>query len=187
MTIQEAKELLAGVRPYFYRYEEPVKVYIHWTAGDYDTTFDDYHFCITGDGDIKNTRDLRSIPSATWKRNTGSIAIAICACKGAEAYAGSPNYARLGDFPPTDDQLDACALLMAAISDVFDIPIDIEHFLTHGEAADNADGEYYHEPYGQDSTCERWDLAVLDDGTTWGEGGNILRGMAAYAQKHGLD
>ncbi len=187
MDISEAKSLLQEARPYFYRYAEPVKVYIHWTAGNYDATFGDYHFCITGDGDIVNTRDLKEIPAATWKRNTGSIAIALCACQGAEAFAGNPNYAQLGDYPPTDEQLDACALLMAAISDIFGIALDISHFMTHGEAADNADGEYYHEPYGQNTTCERWDLAVLDDATTWGEGGNLLRNMAEYAKAHGLD
>ena len=185
MTIDEAKNLLRDVRPYFYRYPQAVKVYIHWTAGDYNATFVDYHFCIKGNGDIINTRDLRSVPAATYRRNTGSIAIALCACKGAEAFAGDPNYARLGDYPPTDEQLDACAALMAAISDVFDIPLDISHFMTHGEAADNADGEYCHEPYGQNSTCERWDLAVLDESTTWGQGGNILRGMANWYLKHG--
>ena len=185
MTIDEARKLLTDVRPYFYRYAEPVKVYLHWTAGDYETTYDDYHFCVAGNGQIVNTRSLKEIPSATWKRNTGSIAIALCCCQGAIAYSGEPNYADLGHFPPTEAQTETLARLMAVIADVFEIPINVFHFLTHGEAADNRDGEYCHEPYGQDTTCERWDLAVLDESTTWGQGGNILRGMANWYQKHG--
>ena len=29
-----------------------VKLYLHWSAGRYDTCFDDYHVNITGDGKI---------------------------------------------------------------------------------------------------------------------------------------
>lgn len=184
MTVKDAEQLLTEIRPYFYRYAEPVKVYLHWTAGEYETTYGDYHFCIAGNGQIVNTRDLHQIPSATYGRNTGSIAIALCCCAGAVAYKGEPNYADLGHFPPTDEQLDACAKLMAVIADVFDIPIDIKHFMTHGEAGDNIDGWEATEKYGMNTTCERWDLAVLNDNTTWGHGGNILRGMAVWYQKH---
>ncbi len=186
MTVSDAKTILQEVRGYFYGYPEPVKVYLHWTAGDYDATFDDYHFCITGDGDIHNTRDLRRIPAATWQRNEGSIAIALCCAKGAEAYAGNPNYARLGAFPPTAAQIETCAALMAAIADVFGISIDLFHFMTHGEAADNLDGVYCHAPYGMDTTCERWDLAVLKDDDAWGTGGDILRKKAAWYLSHGI-
>ena len=184
MTIDEARKMLADVRPHFYDYPEPVKVYLHWTAGDYDTTYDDYHFCITGDGVIHNTHDLWSDSAATWKRNEGSISIALCCAKDAQAFKGFPNYAVLGNYPPTAKQIESCAHLMAIISDVFDIPIDIFHFLTHGEAGDNMDGEWYHPCYGQDTTCERWDLAVLNDHDEWGSGGDTLRGKAIWYQNH---
>lgn len=186
MTIQEAEVLLAEIRPHFYDYPEPVKVYMHWTAGDYDTVFNHYHFCITGDGDIINTHDLSTDSSATWMRNKGSISISLCCALGAEAYLGDPNYADLGDYPPTIEQIETCAELMAVISKVFGIELDIEHFMTHGEAGDNMDGEYYHEEYGMNTTCERWDLAVLNNDQTWGEGGDTLRGKAIWYRAHGI-
>ena len=185
MTIDEARKMLADVRPHFYDYPEPVKVYLHWTAGDYDATYADYHFCITGDGVIQNTHDLWSDSGATWKRNEGSISIALCCAKDAQAFKGFPNYAVLGNYPPTAKQIESCSHLMAIISDVFGIPIDISHFLTHGEAGDNMDGWEATEKYGMNSGCTRWDLAVLDDETAWGDGGNVLRGKAIWYQHHG--
>ena len=64
-------------------------------------------------------------------------------------------------------------MLSAAIADVFDIPVDVDHFMTHAEAAD-LDG------YGPATTCERWDLAVLSEDDEWMSGGDILRGKTAF-------
>lgn len=172
MDIDTIKRILKEVRPSFYRYPNPVVTYWHWTAGDYFTSFRDYHFCIDGDGEIICSRPLEEFPDATWHRNTGSIAIALCCAKGATAYR-DPLRANLGTEPPTDAQIESLAMLSAAIADVFGIPIDNEHFMTHAEAA-NLDG------YGPDTTCERWDLAVLHDGDEWMSGGDILRGKTAF-------
>ncbi len=177
MNVEQAKTRLREVRPAFYRYPNPVVVYWHWTAGDHYTTFDDYHFCIDGGGEIIESLPLEKIPSATWHRNTGSIAIALCCCEGAKAYR-DPWRADLGTAPPTDEQIETLAMLSAAIADVFDISIDVGHFLTHAEAAD-LDG------YGPETTCERWDLAVTKESDAWGSGGDILRGKAAFYLKHG--
>lgn len=172
MNIKAVEDALREARPSFYRYPNPVVVYWHWTAGGHYTSFRDYHFCIDGDGEIICNRPLDTIPTATWYRNTGSIAIALCCCKGATAYR-DPWRANLGDEPPTDAQIESLAMLSAAIADVFDIPVDVDHFMTHAEAA-NFDG------YGPDTTCERWDLAVLHDGDEWMSGGDILRGKTAF-------
>lgn len=48
------------------------------------------------------------------------------------------------------------------------------------EAADCKDGWYPHEPYGPDSTCERWDLLVLKEGRPRWSGGDELRGNARF-------
>lgn len=173
MTLDDFKEVLKEARPSFYQYPQPVRVYFHWTAGHYYTSFPEYHICIDADGEIIESLPLTEIPSATWHRNTGSIAIALCCCAGATAYKGDPYEVDLGEEPPTDAQIETLAMLSAAIADVFDIPVDVDHFMTHAEAA-NFDG------YGPDTTCERWDLAVLHDGDEWMSGGNILRGKTAF-------
>lgn len=90
MTMDEVRQMLAKARPAFYQYPEPVRVYLHWTAGHYYTSFPEYHLCIDADGEIIESRPLQSVPEATWHRNTGSIAIALCCCAGATAYKGDP-------------------------------------------------------------------------------------------------
>lgn len=176
MTMADVRQMLAEARPPFYQYPEPVKVYLHWTAGHYYTSFPEYHLCIDADGEIIESLPLTEIPEATWHRNTGSIAIALCCCAGATAYKDNPYQVALGEEPPTDAQIEACAQLMAAISDVFGIPIDADHFMTHAEAAD-LDG------YGPATTCERWDLAVLSNDDDWMSGGDTLRGKAIFYQQ----
>lgn len=180
MEESEIRRVLEEARPSFYQYPFPVKVYLHWTAGKYGQAFDDYHFCIDADGNIECTRDLTETPKATYYRNTGSVAIALECCAGAMAFDGIPPFTRLGAYPPTNAQVESMAMLMAMISDVFDIPIDIDHFLTHAEAADNMDGYNSHAPYGPDNGCERWDLAVISDDDEWYSGGQTLRGKALF-------
>lgn len=181
MNLSDAKQLLAAARPSFYKHPEPVRTYIHWTGGDHNQVSGAYHFCITGNGDIVLTRDLRQTPAATYMRNTGSIAISMCAASDAVCYG---DHSDLGPNPPTGMQIETCAALMAAIADIFDIPIDITHFMTHAEAADNKDGWEPCEAYGPENGCDRWDLYVTKETDTPGDGGNILRSKAIWYQYH---
>lgn len=157
------------------------KIYLHWTAGTYNTTYPDYHINITGDGEVIQTRELTDIVSATWHRNTGSISLALCC-----AYNATPN--DLGEYKPTDIQIEAMAQIIAVMASALDIPIDYVHVMTHGEAANNEDGEYITEPYAIWSDPQpadgdtRWDLAILHPGDEWRSGGIILRGKAKYYQ-----
>lgn len=161
-----------------------VKIYLHWTAGGYDATFTDYHLCITGNGELKLTAPLDETISATYRRNSGSVSIALCAARNAVAWAGG-NYL-LGDCPPTVEQIECAAQTVAVLARSLDIPIDIEHIMTHAEAADNLDGVYACDPYGPAHGCERWDLAVLKQGDEWMRGGDIIRGKAKYYQEQGV-
>lgn len=154
------------------------KIYLHWTAGDYDTDYDDYHFSIHGDGAVRQTHGFDSAIAATYMRNTGSVSIAMDCAADAAAYAGGG--CRLGPYPPTDIQIECMAQLVNVITKALDIPIDIRHVMTHAEAADNLDGLYPCDPYGPSHGCERWDLAVLKEGDTWMSGGDTLRGKAIY-------
>jgi len=80
MTIAEFRQELIDKRSYFYQFPWPATTYGHWSAGRYFTTFNDYHFNVDGDGEIIYTRPLDEVPRATYHRNTGSIAIALCCC-----------------------------------------------------------------------------------------------------------
>ena len=158
------------------------KVYLHWSAGRYDSVFDDYHINITGAGKIfVTTNDLSEIKSHTWRRNTGSIGISLCCAYNATSYD-------LGEYAPTDIQIENIAKVIDVVATGLWLTINKEHVLTHGEAADNEDGIWCHDPYGPKNGCERWDLEFLETSESpkydpWDEehrGGSILRGKAIW-------
>ena len=159
------------------------RIYLHWSAGHYNQVFDDYHINIKGNGDIvASTDDLSETLAHTYHRNTGAIGISLACGYGA-------NTEDLGDEPPTEQQIENMAYTVAVLCYVLDIPIDKEHVMTHGEAADNEDGRCPHEPYGPRTTCERWDLEYLGTEESpsfnpWAEdgsrGGDVIRGKANW-------
>lgn len=155
-------------------------IYCHWTAGRYDQKFNDYHICIDGDGKIWIDGELTDHKSHTYMRNTGAVGIALCCAFDAVSVDD------LGTYPPTEKQLNALAQVVACLCVDLGLPADIEHVMTHAEAADNMDGVYRHEPYGPTTTCERWDLWVLRQGEKPGTGGDQIRGNARfYAEQWG--
>lgn len=187
VTIEELKKLAADAREAVWEAAEEngrtPKIYLHWTAGHYDQPFADYHVNILGDGRIllpaPNLTDYRS---HTYMRNSGSIGVTLCC-----AYNANTN--DLGPEPPTAEQIEVMAQVIAAIADGLWLTIEKQYVLTHGEAADNIDGLTTHEPYGPNNGCERWDLQYLGteespeficDYSDPRTGGNVLRGKANW-------
>ena len=163
------------------------KVYLHWSAGHYGQFWDDYHVQIDKNGDIYVIGDgeLDDVLAATWRRNSGSVSIGILGCVGA-------TMDDLGSEPPTTAQIDGMSQAIAALCNGLWLTIDKTRVLTHGEAADNEDGVYAHEPYGPKNGCERWDLEYLGTAESptynpWaedgGRGGDVLRGKANWYRK----
>ena len=172
-------------------YGRETKVYLHWSAGHYGQFWDDYHVQIDRDGDIYVIGDgeLDDVLAATWRRNSGSVNIAILGCLDADTN-------RLGAEPPTDAQIDGMAQAIAALCNGLWLTIDKQRVLTHGEAADNEDGIEPHDPYGPRTTCERWDLEYLGTmespkfhpwSTDGGRGGDVLRGKANWFRQYWMD
>ena len=192
VTIEELREIASEERETIWEQareqgREP-KIYMHWSAGHYNTVFDDYHINITADGTLYLTGNLSDLKAHTYHRNTGAVGVSMCCAYGA-------NTSDLGDEPPTAAQIEAMAQAVEAIADGLWLTIDMEHVMTHGEAADNVDGIYASDPYGPQADCQRWDLQYLgtsespyyttnyDDEHT---GGNVLRGKANwYPNKRG--
>lgn len=169
-------------------YNREPKIYLHWTAGGYDTVFSDYHICIRGNGDVVYMVDaLSRYCPATYMRNGGSVAVSLCCCVGATTKD-------LGINPPTEIQIERMAQVVAGLCEGLWLTCDKYHVLTHGEAANNEDGIYCHAPYAVWNDAEgsgdtRWDLEFLGtnespvykpfatDGT---RGGDVLRGKANF-------
>lgn len=163
-------------------YGREPKVYMHWTAGHYETFFDDYHVSIDDAGRIYLNGNLNDILAHTYHRNSGAVGITLNACVGATS-------SDLGAEAPTAAQIEAMAQAVCAICDGLWLTIDKAHVMSHGEAADNEDGIEPHEAYGPKTTCERWDLEYLGTdespafspwATDGSRGGDVLRGKANW-------
>lgn len=161
-----------------------IQIYLHWSAGRYEPNavdLADYHVLILDDGsllvrevlsdsiDHKWHEDLDEALAHTWHRNTGAVGVALACCFGASTAA-------FGDFPPTKEQIESMAQVIAVLAEGLELPIDPDTVMTHAEAAD-LDG------YGPATTCERWDLWLLGPGQAGGSGGDILRGKAIWYQQ----
>lgn len=174
MTLEDIREEIRLAKEDIASQAEAVgnkpRIYLHWTAGRYSQDFTDYHLCIHGDGTIVKTRDFDVRPAATWRRNSGSIAIALDCC-----YNAKPD--DMGDYAPTDEQIEVLAMVIAAICDEMEIDITNDNVMTHAEVA-TVDG---YDLNSGDPDC-RWDLLFLHPGDEWGTGGDILRGKAIFYQ-----
>ena len=160
-------------------------IYLHWSAGHYNQSHtDSYHICIDNDGNMfTDVDDFTEHRNHTYMRNSRAIGIAINGCFDATGPAN------LGSEPPTDKQIYAISWLVALLCVQIGIPLDIQHVMTHAEAADNKDGldlcyndptPYPNNTYGPDSTCERWDLWVIHENDPVWSGGDNIRGNARY-------
>lgn len=156
-------------------------IYLHWTAGNYNQVFGDYHFCVTGEGGIEMMhQNLDAVLAHTWHRNTGNIGIALCCCYDAQIWADGRF--DLGSMPPTDVQIEATARLIATLANELGIPVIKDRIMTHAEVAD-IDG--YGPAYMGTSAFEKWDLWKLKDyDGVWKNGGDVLRGKAIWFQHH---
>lgn len=188
MRLEEIQKVVEAAKEEIWRQAVALgrdpKIYLHWTAGAYDADYTDYHFSIHADGSVVQTHDLLTPISATYMRNSGSVAIALDCCADAAAYAGG--VCDLGNYPPTSAQIECMAQVTSVIAGALDVPVDIQHVMTHAEAADNMDGLYPCDPYGPAHTCERWDLAVVSEDEDWMTGGDTIRGKALFYQQQGV-
>jgi len=158
--------------------------YLHWTAGWYGQCYDDYHICIDEHGEIYLMCDrFTEKKEHTWHRNTDAIGVSLCCC--ADAKAGSDlkgKQINLGTEPPTTEQIEVMAQVVAVLADELDLQLDTdEYVMTHCEAA-------FKDNYGPGSgdPQTRWDLWKLPDYCGDGEmtdGGSLLRGKAAWYQR----
>lgn len=173
------------------------KIYLHWTAGWYDTLFEGkYHSIITGDGKVHKMVSYDKDSSHTWERNYNSIGLAVACMAGSKPWT---------ECPPTDVQIESLCKETAEVMKYFGYTsndVILENCMTHAEAAalmdfdktlvinhgkyDDAHAKAYgmpHNNYGPTSwfngwpggTCERWDLWQLKPTDAGGVGGYLLR------------
>ena len=193
VTVEEIREMAKNCRESIWEqarsYGRDPKIYLLWTAGHYGQYYlNDYHIAIDADGSIYVGHDFDEVLVHTYHRNSGAVCITLACCVG----AASEN---LGSEPPTSEQIEAMAQVVVAVADGLWLTIDKDHVMTHGEAADNEDGIYPHDPYGPKADCQRWDLEYLGTSespsfnpyaTDGSRGGDVLRGKANWYRNQGV-
>jgi len=143
-----------------YHYNRRSRIYLHWSAGPYRLDFDDYHKNILGpDGKTiiqtyphtPHVDPFTVVRAHTYHRNSDAIGVGLSCMTGAT----TNDY---GENPLTPEMIDACIELLRNLCNNYRVPP--HNIMSHAEAGDNKDNPepLPHEPYGPESTCERWDL-----------------------------
>lgn len=86
-----------------------------------------------------------------------------------------------GEEPPTKEQIESLAKVVAVLCDGLGLEISEDVVMTHCEAAEL-------DEYGPSTTCERWDLWYLPDypGGEMKPGGEVVRGKAIWYKQQGV-
>lgn len=115
------------------------RIILHWTAGSNTASSVDkehYHFIVNGDGTVvrgdhkveDNLSTADGVYAAHTKgANTGAIGVAMAGMLGAEGPG------KLGKFPLTKKQWDACMALVKRLADQYKIPVTRSTILSHAE------------------------------------------------------
>lgn len=141
------------------------RLYLHWSAQEYDRLSSSYHFVVGYRGRTlfaQQTHDVREnmrkltedMEYAAHTRARNSFAIGVSALSMLDA---TPH-----DFatqPLTDELVDALCAMCAYLAKRYAIVVDADHVMTHAEAA-IIDGYFGLSPE------ERWDLARLAPSAT---------------------
>ena len=161
---------------------KPGKIYLHWTAGGWNSTGGGYHAIIRGDGSLLKKLDYSQKGSHTESRNTGSVGLSVAAMiQDPKAPGGHREW-------PKPVQLETLTTEAARIAKAWgwtSSDIKLQNIMTHGEAGSGRDGwlpavsekPYNYGPKVWGGDGSRWDLDKLTPGEAIGSGGPKLRQM----------
>ena len=156
-------------------------LYLHWSAGHYGQAYDDYHLNIDRDGTIYQTcSSLTEVKQHTYLRNSGSIGISLCC--GYQASCHEDGKVNLGPEPPTHEQIEALARVIAILTYALGLPLSYATVKTHAEIA-CMDG--YGPGCGDpDMRWDLWYLPDVNEGYHLRLGGVLLRERGLRYRDH---
>ena len=171
-------------------------IYLHWTAGNYNSTYGPYHTVFTGDGTMHRKTEYDQHVGHTYGRNSNSVGLSL---------ASNPDINQW----PTEAQKESMAKEAARIAKGWGwsaSDINLNKVMTHGEAGSNLDGINAHSMYGlfgrgdsrvqsdkearatgSVAAFERWDLDILQPGAMYGSGGDEMRERIRKFMSGGTD
>ncbi|MBI4032736.1 transglycosylase SLT domain-containing protein [Candidatus Berkelbacteria bacterium] len=107
------------------------RIYLHWTAGAYDAQSGAYTYNILANGTVIETNGNEH----TFARNSNGIGISVTAMSGGNHGCYNDLYGSGCPTPVTKEQMTAMVQLAAELAVKHNIPVDVKHIMTHGEAA----------------------------------------------------
>lgn len=142
------------------------KITLHWTGGTYtDVDHSAYHIVISGTGQIYVTRNFDEVGAHTWQRNTGNLGVSLACCAGLGDVWADGTVTDWGDYPPTDEQVEAMARVVAYLAVGLGVEMSAVQDHHHYAVLDG---------YGSD----RVDIMSLPQES--GDGRNIIVGKARW-------
>ena len=171
-----------GNYPGFVPGRNPKTIYFHWSGGNHNGRPAPYHSFVDGAGKIYyNSPYTVDKYEHTWRRNTGSVAIAAAAMGHVGQENGYIERKGWAENPLKHVQVNSMTLEAARLALAWgwkESDINIRNIMTHAEAAANRDGKSPTPNYGPGGEPEiRWDLWYLTQGGAKWSGGEIMRGM----------
>ncbi len=161
-------------------------IILHWTGSPYDELTSDYHLLIDKDGKVYQTcADLTATKDVTPGRDQQSVSIALTGCNDARCDTVTRKV-HFGPNPPTPQQLNAMAWVVAILTITLDLEINFANVKTHAEVAIL---DHYGLASDKDEDDRVWDLLWIPS-EVQGErhlGGPILREMALHRAKRILN
>jgi hypothetical protein len=155
------------------------KIFLHWTAGTYTSTYGTYHTIFTGDGKAHRKASYDTFRNGhTWGRNDEGVALSIAALGDKTSQGRWPNEDDHGKYPIKSVQIQSMAEEIARLAIAWDwkkSDIKLGRVYTHAEIAREESP-----PYGPGSKDPqtKWDLWNLKSGGPVWSGGKIIRNLA---------
>ena len=155
------------------------KIFLHWTAGTYTSTYGTYHTIFTGDGKAHRKASYNTFRNGhTWGRNDEGVALSIAALGGKTSKGTWPSENDHGPYPIKNVQIQSMAEEIARLALAWNwkkSDIKLGRVYTHAEIAREENP-----PYGPRSNDPqtKWDLWNLKSGGPLWSGGPIIRGLA---------
>jgi hypothetical protein len=172
-----------GNYPGFNPGTNPKKIYFHWSGGiGYNGRPTPYHSFVDGSGKVHYNQGYdRDRNGHTWRRNTGSVAIAANAMGHTGQDKGYNEAKGWAQTPLKSIQVNSMTFEAAKLALAWgwkESDINIKNIMTHAEAAANRDGLSPTSNYGPGGEAPiRWDLWYLNKGGAKWSGGKIMRDM----------
>lgn len=155
------------------------KIFLHWTAGTYTSTYGTYHTIFTGDGKAHRKASYDTFRNGhTWGRNDEGVALSIAALGDKTSQGRWPSKDDHGKYPIKSVQIQSMAEEIARLAIAWDwkkSDIKLGRVYTHAEIAREENP-----PYGPNSRDPqtKWDLWNLKSGAPEWSGGPEIRGLA---------